>query len=257
METDGCTERYRPDTSMTMGAIGGRSRLFGTDTAVDIRVDVTTDARWARRKSDAVPGLVETQVDVVTRVRASLEGETRLAVGAGELVPSVTLGLRHDGGDAETGAGIEAGAGLAFQNSRTREPRSQRADAARAPDAGVPGVERVGKPDGRRRRLWTTHHALRGYDVRRDEQRPGGCAMAPRRQRRPELRGAQTERDRRRPGGAHGRSAQVLNDAGHPCPNGRAGPEPSAATRHGTAQAPNSEKKLINHHGQSAKDQWT
>ena len=34
--------------------------------------------------------------------------------GGGSLRPSVELGLRHDGGDAETGSGIELGTGLAF-----------------------------------------------------------------------------------------------------------------------------------------------
>ena len=34
------------------------------------------------------------------------------------LTPSVALGLRHDGGDAETGFGLDAGAGLAFDLPR-------------------------------------------------------------------------------------------------------------------------------------------
>ena len=35
-------------------------------------------------------------------------------MGGGTLTPSLEVGLRHDGGDAETGAGVELGAGLAW-----------------------------------------------------------------------------------------------------------------------------------------------
>ena len=36
------------------------------------------------------------------------------ATEAGEFTPSAEIGLRHDGGDAETGTGIEIGAGLRY-----------------------------------------------------------------------------------------------------------------------------------------------
>ena len=36
--------------------------------------------------------------------------------GGGSVEPSLTLGLRHDGGDAETGTGVEVGAGLAWSD---------------------------------------------------------------------------------------------------------------------------------------------
>ena len=35
------------------------------------------------------------------------------------LTPSVEVGLRHDGGDAETGAGMDVGAGLIVSDSST------------------------------------------------------------------------------------------------------------------------------------------
>ena len=52
-----------------------------------------------------------------SRVRAALEGSRSFALpGGGSVEPSLSLGLRHDGGDAETGTGMELGAGLAWSN---------------------------------------------------------------------------------------------------------------------------------------------
>ena len=54
-----------------------------------------------------------------TRLRLGLEGTWRgLALGGGTLEPRLELGLRHDGGDAETGFGLDAGAGLAWAHPR-------------------------------------------------------------------------------------------------------------------------------------------
>ena len=49
----------------------------------------------------------------MTRVRTGLEGSRDYTVGGRlPLRPSVEVGLRHDGGDAETGAGMDIGTGL-------------------------------------------------------------------------------------------------------------------------------------------------
>ena len=54
----------------------------------------------------------------VTRLRLGLEGALDLALAGGEsLRPMVELGLRHDGGDAETGFGVEVGGGSVFVDS--------------------------------------------------------------------------------------------------------------------------------------------
>ena len=51
----------------------------------------------------------------VTRVRLALEASHPFGLGGGAvLTPSLELGVRHDGGDAETGAGVEAGAGIGY-----------------------------------------------------------------------------------------------------------------------------------------------
>ena len=58
--------------------------------------------------------MVATQGDV-TRLRVILEGERAFAIGEdATFTPSAEVGLRHDGGDAETGTGLEVGAGVSY-----------------------------------------------------------------------------------------------------------------------------------------------
>ena len=45
-----------------------------------------------------------------------VEGSLQLGLGGGRLVPSFEIGVRHDGGDAETGYGADIGAGLAWSD---------------------------------------------------------------------------------------------------------------------------------------------
>ena len=48
-------------------------------------------------------------------VRAGIEGSRRFALGASaSLIPSLEIGVRRDGGDAETGFGADVGVGLAL-----------------------------------------------------------------------------------------------------------------------------------------------
>ena len=53
------------------------------------------------------------------RVRLLLEASERRVVGEGALLVSTAeMGLRHDGGDADTGTGVEVGAGSRYVNER-------------------------------------------------------------------------------------------------------------------------------------------
>ena len=54
----------------------------------------------------------------VTRFRTGLEGARDYTLaGRLSLRPSVEVGLRHDGGDAETGAGLDVGGGLVVSDA--------------------------------------------------------------------------------------------------------------------------------------------
>ena len=49
-------------------------------------------------------------------MRLALEGSRAFDLGGGTLTPGVELGLRHDGGDAETGTGVELGGRVSYTN---------------------------------------------------------------------------------------------------------------------------------------------
>ena len=68
-------------------------------------------------KSDG-GNLAGTEADV-SRLRFALDGSWRFALdGGAALTPSLELGERHDGGDAETGFGVDVGGGLKFAAPR-------------------------------------------------------------------------------------------------------------------------------------------
>ena len=77
-----------------------------------------TDAMIVRTSTDAVSGaggnLAAAKAEA-TRLRLALEAARPLRLSDGAvLTPSLEVGARHDGGDAETGAGLDLGGGLAF-----------------------------------------------------------------------------------------------------------------------------------------------
>ena len=108
----------KTDLGMTLAAAGARGTLVGGDGAT---LDAVTDARWVRtttaRVSASSGNLASAQAQV-TRLRLGLEGSWPLALGDGVLgagataTPRLALGVRHDGGDAETGFGADLGAGV-------------------------------------------------------------------------------------------------------------------------------------------------
>ena len=108
---------YSADTSWRMAAAGLRGDLLGAP-AQDSgpALAVTSDALWARTSSDRTRDLAASDSDV-SRLRLGLEGSWRVAIeGGGQLTPKLELGARHDGGDAETGFGLELGGGLAWSD---------------------------------------------------------------------------------------------------------------------------------------------
>ena len=75
------------------------------------------DAFFVTTEWDAVSGETDTAADA-SRVRLVLEGGRRFDLGGGAtLRPALELGVRHDGGDAETGAGVELGGGVAYADA--------------------------------------------------------------------------------------------------------------------------------------------
>ena len=115
----GAEERYGTDLSMTLAAAGVRGEILTAAQAGGFALALKADAFWVRTESDAVSApevgnLAAARADA-TRFRAVLDGSRTFSfAGGGTLTPSVALGLRHDGGDAETGTGVELSAGVGY-----------------------------------------------------------------------------------------------------------------------------------------------
>ena len=101
--------------SMAMAAAGTRGEII-TGGAGGFGLAFKADALWVGTATEGVDGpagrLAATEA-AVTRSRTGLEGSRGFAFASGlALTPSVEIGLRHDGGDAETGSGVDVGGGV-------------------------------------------------------------------------------------------------------------------------------------------------
>ena len=101
---------------MLAGSAGVRATLVPAEVAAGFALGLNVDGMLMQATSDAVAGLAATTVDV-NRLRLGLAGSYALAVGGGALLtPSVEVGLRRDGGDADTGFGMDIGGGLSVRH---------------------------------------------------------------------------------------------------------------------------------------------
>ena len=109
--------------SMMMAAIGTRGELIDSRATGGFALAFKADALHAGVSSDLLEGpagRLNASNAGVTRVRTALEGSRGFTLGGRlSLTPSVEVGLRRDGGDAETGAGMDVGSGLAFSDTVT------------------------------------------------------------------------------------------------------------------------------------------
>ncbi len=104
----------RTDLSARMAALGGRGALLRAGPTGGMDLALKADAFFVETESEAVSDEGKTKADA-SRVRLSLEGSHVFLVGGGAmLAPGLSLGLRHDGGDAETGTGVEIGGSLSW-----------------------------------------------------------------------------------------------------------------------------------------------
>ena len=108
--------------SMAMAAAGTRGALVAGG-ARGFELAFKADALWVGTSIDGVEGPggnVAATTAAVTRFRTGLEGARGYTLaGRLSLRPSGEVGLRHDGGDAETGAGLDIGGGLVVSDAST------------------------------------------------------------------------------------------------------------------------------------------
>ena len=142
------------DLSMRIGAVGIEGQILDGSGPSGIGLTLKSDAMWVGMKSEDTDELAATEGDV-SRVRLALEGSRAFETETGGIfVPSAEIGLRHDAGDAETGAGLEVGAGLRYSigaisiNGRVRTLITH--DASGYDEWGASGAIRINpSPSGR------------------------------------------------------------------------------------------------------------
>ena len=102
---------------LAMGAVGLRGVVVAAPAGGGPELSVKSDAMAVRTTSEKTTGLAAADAEV-TRLRLGLEGNWRgLEAGGGVLAPRLEIGVRHDGGDAETGFGLDLGGGLAWSHA--------------------------------------------------------------------------------------------------------------------------------------------
>ena len=112
---------------------GGGPELAAVTDGMAVR---TSSAAVASRGDSASGNLAAAKADV-TRLRLGLEGTWQgLTLGSGALTPRLEVGLRHDGGDAETGFGLDLGGGLAWSDQESGLAAELRARGLLTQEAG-------------------------------------------------------------------------------------------------------------------------
>ena len=106
------------DMDLMMGAAGLRGVVVEAPADGGPELAVTSDALIVGTSSAAIPGLAAAEAEV-TRLRLGLEGSYLFRFGEdATLTPRLEIGVRHDGGDAETGFGSDIGAGLEWSDRK-------------------------------------------------------------------------------------------------------------------------------------------
>ena len=106
---------YQPAAAMVMGAVGLDGLLI--DGGADgFSLSTTTDLLSLKTTTRQSAGLAAAEGSV-SRLRVALQAVRPVPLPNGaSLLPSLEVGVRHDGGDAETGFGLEVGAGLSWHD---------------------------------------------------------------------------------------------------------------------------------------------
>ncbi len=111
LEPDG-EEEYSLSTTMAMTAAGLDGALLDGDNGAGITLNATADVMTVKTTSEEADGLPSSE-GVLSRLRLGLEAARPFPLPQGaSLLPSMELGMRYDSGDAETGYGLDLGAGI-------------------------------------------------------------------------------------------------------------------------------------------------
>jgi len=109
-------EASRNDVNMTGVSAGGSRRLLEQNgRELSLRADAFIAESEVEGDGDNATAGIDDDLDVdANRLRVALAWNYPQRFSDGRLTPAFDLGLRHDGGDGRTGAGMELGGALKF-----------------------------------------------------------------------------------------------------------------------------------------------
>ena len=113
----GGTRREKSDADMWLAAAGARKPLHETESGLN--VSLRGEALYSSFEVDGNGRRIQAYTADASRLRLALEARRdRVLASGARLSPRFELGLRHDGGDGETGAGVELGGGAEYVSGR-------------------------------------------------------------------------------------------------------------------------------------------
>ena len=120
--TGGDGPAIHADLDLRMAAVGLRGTILdgGADGPTLIgKTDAMAVQTASGRGRGTDGGNLEPARATVTRLRLGVEASRPVGLGGGAvLTPGLEIGVRHDGGDAETGFGLDLGGGLALSDPK-------------------------------------------------------------------------------------------------------------------------------------------
>ena len=99
-----------------MGAVGGSETLVSAAETGGFELALKSDAFWMHIESEKADGMERAEADA-SRLRVVLDASRPFDTGGGTLTQNFEFGVRHDGGDAETGTSVEMGVGIRYPGS--------------------------------------------------------------------------------------------------------------------------------------------
>ncbi|MCY4236333.1 MAG: hypothetical protein OXE74_08590 [Cyanobacteria bacterium MAG CAR2_bin_4] len=112
---DGDGREYEPGANLVMGAVGIADAWLDGG-AAGWSLTTTTDLLLVKTTTAAVDGLAAAE-GAISRLRVGLEATRPVPLANGAaLLPTLEVGMRQDWGDAETGFGLDVGAGMVWHD---------------------------------------------------------------------------------------------------------------------------------------------
>ena len=107
----------RSDSQLLAAAAGGSVRAV-SEGALTVDVKGALEGTQYSVEANGEQGVIEAVSVETHRLRLSVEGSRSYALGGGgSLTPSLEVGVRWDGGDGETGTGVEVGGGMSWRSA--------------------------------------------------------------------------------------------------------------------------------------------